>query len=78
LELAERGAGLCDGFSGATGERLVPVGNGVRNEREEAEWLAVTTSAVTAAFPETVDELGQWRGPFDMPVLTKGTMRILS
>jgi hypothetical protein len=78
LELAQRGGRSSDGLRGATGERSVPVRDRVGYERLEAERLAVSASAVAATLPETVDELGQRKGPVGTASAAKGNDMILS
>src|SRR5437870_629519 len=64
LQVSERRRGAGHGLGGTAGQGLVPLANGVGDERLEGEGLAVLAGAVAVAFPEAVDELGQGRSPF--------------
>jgi hypothetical protein len=59
LKVAERGCRGSDGLGGGARKRAVPVADAVGNEGLVGEWFAVSAGAVAAAFPKTVDELGQ-------------------
>src|SRR5438105_15496311 len=78
LQVSERRRGAGHGFGGTAGQGLVPLANGVGDERLEAEGLAVLAGAVAVAFPEAVDELGQGRDPLVAGAVTKGKSWILS
>jgi hypothetical protein len=78
LELAQCRGRASDGFRGATGERSVPIRDGVGDERPEAERPAVSARAVAATLPEAVDELGQRSLPFGTAEVAKGKFVILS
>jgi len=59
LEVSHRRGGLGDGLRSAAWEGLVPLTDWVGEESLEAERPAVTAGAVTAAFPDALDELRQ-------------------
>lgn len=59
LEVADRRGGLGDGLRSAAWEGLVPITDWVGEEGLEAKRPAVTAGAVTAAFPDALDELRQ-------------------